>query len=357
LILKSLKNDLYKNRTQLSYNHEDSYDCIKKNYQVILDYFDKKLDTDKFLNYLLDNCSMVRVVVDDVAEAFQMFDSQNSRGMDLNPHDLLKAFHIRAMRGSYTELKIHVDQRWQKANNLSNVIGMHLYRIRSWTKTKKQIEYFGKKNVKEFKGYNYGENKYPFHHMLDHSYNYPSHFEGKCKRLNSTIDLMLNPYVSVNQKIINGGNFFDYIDTYSKLYQYIFDTPIDKSKDNFRVFYSENCLYPLAKRTGDTYVRNLYKSAIFALWDKFGEEIVLQYHIDVYIAVYRIRIENMRVEEKTVTNNSFAKDFFSILEHSYDPSEIRSFLNEINSKKFKLNPPKKMEPNIINIIKIKYTIQ
>ena len=30
-----------------------------------------------------------------LAEAFQLFDSQNNRGKSLEPHDLLKAYHLR----------------------------------------------------------------------------------------------------------------------------------------------------------------------------------------------------------------------------------------------------------------------
>ena len=30
-----------------------------------------------------------------LSEAFQLFDSQNNRGKSLEPHDLLKAYHLR----------------------------------------------------------------------------------------------------------------------------------------------------------------------------------------------------------------------------------------------------------------------
>jgi uncharacterized protein with ParB-like and HNH nuclease domain len=40
---------------------------------------------------------MVVVITKELSEAFQFFDSQNSRGKKLYPHDLLKAYHLREM--------------------------------------------------------------------------------------------------------------------------------------------------------------------------------------------------------------------------------------------------------------------
>lgn len=54
-------------------------------------------DNRDFLNYLLKNCEMVVVITKELSEAFQFFDSQNSRGKKLYPHDLLKAYHLREM--------------------------------------------------------------------------------------------------------------------------------------------------------------------------------------------------------------------------------------------------------------------
>ncbi|RKW99274.1 hypothetical protein D9C01_13160 [Corynebacterium diphtheriae] len=50
--------------------------------------------------YFLDHCTLVRLVVNDLDAAFQMFDSQNTRGRALLPTDLLKAYHLpRLWRG------------------------------------------------------------------------------------------------------------------------------------------------------------------------------------------------------------------------------------------------------------------
>lgn len=45
------------------------------------------------------------IVVKDRSEAFQMFDSQNGRGKELEAYNLLKAYHIRAMEQNSREEK------------------------------------------------------------------------------------------------------------------------------------------------------------------------------------------------------------------------------------------------------------
>ena len=55
--------------------------------------------------FFYQKCQVVKVVLYDVSEAFQFFDSQNARGVDLAPHDLLKAFHLREMQNNVSEKK------------------------------------------------------------------------------------------------------------------------------------------------------------------------------------------------------------------------------------------------------------
>ncbi len=79
---------------QEKYNHL-SNDAIVTNFEILskrtneLSVDDRK----KYKEYILKNCSAVQIVTDSEQEAFQFFDSQNSRGRELDPHDLLKSYH------------------------------------------------------------------------------------------------------------------------------------------------------------------------------------------------------------------------------------------------------------------------
>jgi len=48
---------------------------------------------------MLYNCkvSVIEMPSESLSDAFQLFDSQNNRGKALEPHDLLKAYHLRAI--------------------------------------------------------------------------------------------------------------------------------------------------------------------------------------------------------------------------------------------------------------------
>ena len=83
---------------KLEYKHNDSRDNIIQNFKYIEAWIkDHRANKDKFWDYIKENCEFVVIVVDDISEAFQMFDSQNGRGKELETYNLLKAYHIRAM--------------------------------------------------------------------------------------------------------------------------------------------------------------------------------------------------------------------------------------------------------------------
>jgi hypothetical protein len=88
------------------------------------------------VTFIRDRCELVRVVTDDVDEAFRVFDSQNYRGKPLAPHDLLKAHHLREMRDETPAMKAAVVQAWEsvKDEDLDRLFSTYLYRIARWSR-------------------------------------------------------------------------------------------------------------------------------------------------------------------------------------------------------------------------------
>ena len=98
--------------SQLSFQNIESKKNIRDNYfeiqRRIID-FDEET-----VQFFYERCEVVKVILTDISEAFQFFDSQNSRGVDLDPHDLLKAFHLREMMDNSTELeRIQTVENWE----------------------------------------------------------------------------------------------------------------------------------------------------------------------------------------------------------------------------------------------------
>ena len=89
---------------------------------------------DKALSEVLE---VVVLTVNELSEAFQLFDSQNSRGRALYPHDLLKAYHLRVMSGKKGEE--HAVEEWE-AKDPKAIAGLfrdYLFPIWHWARRRK----------------------------------------------------------------------------------------------------------------------------------------------------------------------------------------------------------------------------
>lgn len=92
-----------------------SQENLRRNYDVVEKLIDKprSKSLEEYIDILLTKCEFVIVELSKLSEAFQFFDSQNSRGLDLHPHDLLKAYHLREFDPSEAELKTKAVQQWE----------------------------------------------------------------------------------------------------------------------------------------------------------------------------------------------------------------------------------------------------
>lgn len=107
-------------------------------------------DLKTFIN---DRCQFVQVVTDDPDEAFRVFDSQNYRGKPLAPHDLLKAYHLREMRGESDAMMAAVVESWEAVldKDLDRLFSTFLYRIARWTRGE-SAPVFTAQDIGMFKG-------------------------------------------------------------------------------------------------------------------------------------------------------------------------------------------------------------
>ena len=113
---------------------------------------------------LLENNIKVIVfeVSNDLDTAFQLFDSHNSRGKDLSPHDLLKAYHLREMSLDPLEKEYskEISEKWDRLSSLSEkngIINLHdffndyLFRIYLWAHRLDSRD-FTKNDINIYKG-------------------------------------------------------------------------------------------------------------------------------------------------------------------------------------------------------------
>lgn len=345
LVLNALKSLIGESlRSELQYDHIDSKNNIVQNNLFIERWIRENINNDKedFCKYLSEYCEFVEIIVTDLSEAFQMFDSQNGRGKELESYNLLKAFHIRAMDSETQETKIDCDRQWESATRfkvnknddnenpsdiLKQVFNEQLYRTRLWSR-KEEAYGFNKQKLNEFKGVTIDKNNsinYPFQNVDLLQYIANKYFEsfglgikGIKNRFAEANFENINPFVKLNQNILNGKPFFNYIETYVEIYKQLFRYR-NKTAGliEFKEFYNEFCCkYPGAGRTGDKYLKELYKSLIFLIFDKYGEEGVIKYYKTMYALVYRVRLENRQVKYATVVKHPLDGKLFSTIENS-----------------------------------------
>lgn len=80
----------------ISYS-ESSFESIIANFRLFKNRIGEIDCKNKYIEFLKKYCKLVQIVVDNEEDAFLFFDSQNTRGKELKPHDLLKCYHLREM--------------------------------------------------------------------------------------------------------------------------------------------------------------------------------------------------------------------------------------------------------------------
>lgn len=326
----------------LCFNHSDSVANIKSNKLVIDSWLNRHSNhKTKLKDYILNSCEFVEIVVYDLSEAFQMFDSQNGRGKELEAYNLLKAYHIRAMNQETEHTKIECDRRWEAAtlykdnhgngrlDLLKQVFGEQLFRSRLWSK-KEDAFSFSKRDIDEFKGFTLNKNNnvaYPYQnpHLLEYmtSKFYESVLSGMIgtkNRFNEGDPSNMSPFVNINQPIVNGKHFFDYVETYIEIYKRFFVDLHSYQLKVFKDFYKEYCKYKGCDRVGDRYLCELYKSLIIVVFDKFGEDGVMHCYKDLYGIVYKKRLELAQVRYSSIAK--YPKEFFTIIQNAKNLSDL-----------------------------------
>ena len=334
--------------SRLSFNHKDSEINIRRNHEFIGSWIDENIRQEKeeFLKYITRFCEFVEIMVEDLSEAFQMFDSQNTRGKSLESYNLLKAFHIRAMVDESESLKIECDRRWENATRfakesldaappkdiLKQIFNEQLYRSRVWSR-KEAAYHFDKNQIEEFKGMtvlkgNTVEHPYQNEAVLQASaLNYfnllNANINGVKSRFKNKNLSSISSFTAINQSIVNGKSFFEYIETYVEIYKQLFIYDMEEGLADFKEFYNRKCKYPNYTRTGDQYLIELYKSLVMFVFDKFGEEGLNKYYRLLYAIVFRLRVEKYQVRYKAVAKYPSENKLFSILSESKTFFDLR----------------------------------
>lgn len=316
---------------KLTLTNEISISNIQNNYQLI-----KKRIADfdeKTISFFLDKCTLVKVVLTDISEAFQFFDSQNSRGKGLEPHDLLKAYHLREMISFSTEEERQkVVEKWEtyETKELSELFSNYLFRIRNWSRGN-SAQYFSKSDIDVFKGVNPYIQNYPFAEMLRIAHFYVEEYNRSYHR-NIDKKEMRFPF-QIDGMMINGKRFFEMIDHYKKMIDYLKSEKMSETVKSEKMSEEDDILtlinnYEGSFRIGDKYIRNLFYCGLIYYIDKFGYSNLPKAIEIIFIWAYSLRLKLKAIRIETIDNyalhqsNHSKVHLFKKIKEAIKPSDI-----------------------------------
>ncbi|OOV86935.1 DUF262 domain-containing protein [Oceanospirillum linum] len=279
------------------------------------------------LNFILNRCELIRVELDDLGEAFQFFDAQNARGKGLEPHDLLKAFHLREMPSGNddeqeTEKRRYVE-RWEthikrdkdtSGPHLTRMMADYLYRIRSWAQGGHGF-YFNRHDIGLFKGISVNAETRGLPYVRSMLL-----LRGAAKA-QAADNQPVYPFL-LDQPILNGAGFFDYIEQAYRHYQALF---IDEQQALKGLLELLN-RYPGRYRTGDGYVRALFDCALLSYYDKFGAAHLEKAAETCFLWSYRIRLTKSSVYIEAINNAARAeKSLLNVIRNAQLPEQVLAY--------------------------------
>lgn len=232
---------------------------IHSNYTFIREWFSLKSEDVKntFIDAFDNVLEVVVISVTKVTEAFQLFDSQNTRGKELDPHDLLKAYHLREMKEYPYEMK-HAVTKWEAKDTkkIKELFDLYLFPIWNWSRGIKSRP-FTAKEIDTYKGI-----------PVNSTYSY-------ARRASRAM-----PYFQITEPFTSGNDFFEMVDHYIYLIRdmksEIFSNPCFAEIKKILCNYDEQNIETPEDMdnvkfgsAGFGYAKNLFYSALLCYYDKF----------------------------------------------------------------------------------------
>ncbi len=303
---------------------------LHQNYLAICRIVSRPDFTETMVNFLLNKCEVVCFALRDISEAFQFFDSQNARGRDLEPHDLLKAYHLREFDPEDEPLKAATVSLWEscETQELAMLFAQYLFRIRSWAKGD-SARYFGKEDVPLFKGVNLATAaSYPYVEQMRITHHWVNHYNNQPERRidRQTISFPFH----LDQIILNGRRFFEMAAHYQEKVRWTRRVEISEggSLGGIRLDGHAAAIltvlgsYPGRHRSGDGYVRTMFDCLLIYYIDKFGLAEISRAIEKAFIWAYRLRLEMRVVQLATVDNYVLANNLFRLIQCATCPADF-----------------------------------
>ena len=294
LIKRALDSSFTNSLLEHEYKDKDSVGNISDNYRFILEW--KSVNVGKledFRDAFKNILEAVLIEVDDISEAFQLFDSQNTRGRELDPHDLLKAYHLREMN-EYAFEKFNLVRRWEEIQPhlIRELFALYLYPILNWSRKEKSMA-FTAQDIDTYKGVS-----------SDCVYTY-------AERVKKAM-----PCFQIDQPFAAGGDFFRMVEHYINLLadlkneiatNKVFGTIYEIIKDNIVRRKDNKDNLEQYSSTGFRYAMNLFYCVLLFYFDRFHmyDEMAVK-KLFAWAMMIRVDMENLGFD--TINNYAIGNE-------------------------------------------------
>jgi len=251
------------------FTNKVSQSNIHNNYNYIREWFSLKDQVTKknFVKALGEILEVVIICVDKVSEAFQLFDSQNTRGKALDPHDLLKAYHLREMKKYPYEME-HAVTKWEAKDTkeIRELFDLYLFPVWNWSRGIKSRP-FTAKEIDTYKGI--GEAS---------TYSY-------ARRASKAM-----PYFQITEPFIAGNDFFEMVEHY----MFLLHDVKSEIYSNERFLDIKEVLEQKDGSAGFGYTKNLFWCSLLCYYDKFHNfDVMAVKKLFSWSFMIRIDMENL----------------------------------------------------------------
>ena len=312
------------------FTSEISQKNIHNNYLEVARIVSRADFTEVHIDFFLNKCQVVAVALNEVSEAFQFFDSQNARGRDLEPHDLLKAYHLREFSSRDEPLKAAAVAHWENSDTeaLATLFSQYLYRIRNWSKGV-SARYFSKDDSDLFKGVNIDTvTSYPYVEQLRIAHHFVDNYNGQYERKIDSRELSF-PF-HLDQIIINGRRFFELISHYQGKVARIsaeswngHELVGTEGLDGYAQTIMDTLnRYSARTRTGDCYVRAMFDCLLIYYIDKFGHSDISRAIEKIFIWAYSLRLQMQVVQLASMDNHVLKHNLFRLIKDATRPADF-----------------------------------
>ncbi len=305
------------------YNASENYNEWKNLTQLV-----GENEAKDICNFLLENCavSVITMPQERLSEAFQLFDSQNNRGKSLEPHDLLKAYHLRKQDSEDEKIV----EKWEqfvedKDLSLKELFDKHLFRMRCWSRgetgltNKRYGSYlrFTEDFIDDFKGVDLNQN-FPYLELYRHIEKFS---------------------MSITMPIIDGSKFFEYIESshetirvYKKFLNEQLGLSNELEKEEQNLAYPEGMLNIYNSSKG-RYLKchNIFLNICSLFADRFGKDELSKEIVEtLFIWSYYPRVKSKAIYDATVGNyvaggrfrQKEVQKLFQLLSHAVTPNDF-----------------------------------